>query len=110
MNEKRRHFRIETDLGVWYHTFNQEDISHGRPKSKNVSSGGMFLLLPNDEKIGASMLIKFRIPHCQEKILITGKVVHVEKINAQDFGVGVEFHSIRDEDAKAINDFVAEKQ
>ncbi len=100
--EKREHTRIDNSLNVWYQTFDEDDISFGRIKSENISIGGILLIMSDFEDVGINVILKFKIPGYDEKILTRGKIVWVKKSDSQNYKLGVRFHTIRDKDKQAI--------
>ena len=105
--EKRNFVRIESDFVVWYQTIDEDDVSFGKPKSKNVSAGGIRLEMEDTEKVGSNLRIKFKIPQYPKEIEAKGKVVWVKRIETNKFEIGIEFSNINREDMEAINKFAA---
>ncbi|MBN1897710.1 MAG: PilZ domain-containing protein [Spirochaetes bacterium] len=108
--EKRRFPRAKSSFPVWCQIYFGKEISFDKPKTKDLSASGMLLLMPEESRIGANMILKFKIPQLEEKILVQGRVVRVNKSGSKLFDTGVKFLIIRDKDIKAINQFVITKK
>lgn len=103
--EKRKNKRVKLSFAVWYHTLNNNEISHGMTDGINISKNGMLLEVPDFIEKDTRVLVKFRIPNYYNKILIKGKVVHTEKKEKDLYNTGIQFQSVMEQDKKAINHF-----
>ena len=107
--KKRKYQRAETNFQVWYQTLGERNISHGRPRSKNISENGILLSTSEAVRLGAKVLVKFKIPNYDDVILAEGKIARTDKVNDDIFDIGIEFQSMQDDDAMAIEKYVLEK-
>ncbi len=104
--EKRKFSRIDYTIQVWYQTFDEDDISFGRPQTKNLSAGGVLLSMTDREEVGSSIIMKFKLPDYDERILTRAQIVRVDKVASEDFDIGVKFLNIREKDKEAIQELV----
>ncbi|MBU1076480.1 MAG: PilZ domain-containing protein [Spirochaetes bacterium] len=104
--EKREHPRGESHIQVWYQTFTEDNMTFGLPKSKNISAGGMLLSMSESTDVGTNLIMKFRIPDYEEKILARGKVVRVNRIDKENYDTGIQFLNIREKDCEAIQKLI----
>ena len=103
--DDRKFIRIKSDFNVWYQTIDEEDISFGKPSSKDISAGGILLEMDEPpESVGTPLLIKFNIPDYDKKIQAKGRIVRTRKLESGNFDVGIQFTDISEEDMSAIND------
>ncbi|MBN1897286.1 MAG: PilZ domain-containing protein [Spirochaetes bacterium] len=101
--EKRKYIRLPGDFPVWYQTIQEDDISFGKPPSKNISAGGICLQMEEGEPVGTRIHLKFNIPGYEKKIEAKGKVVWMKRVETGKFELGIEFYEINQEDMDAIN-------
>ena len=106
--EKRQFLRIKSDFCIWYQTIDEDDVSFGRPQTKNISAGGILLEMEEGERVGATIMMKFQLPGYENEINAKGKIVRVTRIEAQRFEIGIEFIEIAPEDMQAINSLADE--
>ena len=102
--DDRKFVRIKSKFNVWYQTIDEEDISFGKPSSKDISAGGILLEMEEPpESVGTLLMIKFDIPDYDKKIQAKGRVVRTKKLESGSFDVGIQFTDISEEDMTAIN-------
>ncbi|MBU1077768.1 MAG: PilZ domain-containing protein [Spirochaetes bacterium] len=106
--EKRKFQRVNSTFEVWYQTLDMEDLSFGKPITKNISGGGLLLILPEIEKVGMAIRLKFRLPLYDEVINIEGKVVRVKRLDVGLYDMGIEFTQIKSKDRDLITAFAME--
>lgn len=100
--EKRKFVRIKSDFCVWYQTIDEDDVSFGRPQSKDISAGGILLEMEDAERVGATIIMKFKIPSNENEINAKGRVVRVHRLEGQKFEIGIEFTEIDPDDMRLI--------
>ena len=103
---ERNYVRVKSDFLVWYQTVDEDDISFGKPASKNVSAGGILLEMEEEERVGSLLKMKFKIPDHDKDILADGKVAWVKRIAIGIYEIGIEFTKITEEDMAAISRLV----
>ncbi len=101
--DSRKFVRINSDFNVWYQTLDEDDMSFGKPLSKNISAGGIQLEMEEPETVGAYLLLKFNVPEYDNKINARGRIVWVKKGESGNYEVGIEFLEISRDDMAAIN-------
>ena len=104
--EQREFVRIKSDFVVWYQTIDEDDFSFGKPLSKDVSAGGILLVMEEGERVGTLLSMKFKIPDYEKEIKAEGRVIRLKKLESGKFDVGIEFLEIAKEDMQAITNLV----
>ncbi len=105
--ENRKFVRVDAKLIIWYQTLEEDEISFGKPLSKNVSAGGILLELDDNLHVNTNLAIKFKIPNHEKDLHIKGKVVWSKKLDSGKTDVGIEFVAITDEDRKIIDEYAS---
>lgn len=86
--------------------------------SRNLSSGGIYLEIPNDPPaVGSKLTLTFEIPGLGKSFSADAEVVHQHSFESMDenftntarHGVGLRFINLRGEDEKLIQKFITGK-
>lgn len=104
--DQRKYLRADTNFKVWCQTFDREEVSYGRLLARNISINGIQLNILRLEDIGTQLLLQFKMPYEEDKIIARGKIVWSDKKNTDHYEIGIEFTDISDKDIKSINRFV----
>ena len=111
MDERRRFVRLDTRLEVAYSV-----LPSGQPKTvttKNISTGGICLVLDEALSVGARLQIEMRLPNLQQPVRFTAEVAWSESYEVigqaehrRAVEVGVRFIDITPADQRAIAQYV----
>lgn len=79
--------------------------------SKNLSEGGIFLVVKQPPRKGTKLILEFTIPDTAAPISVEGEIVSSLPYDpaqgeGSHYGMGVKFTSIKDEDKKTIRAYV----
>ena len=109
--ERRKSMRIDTSLFVRYSLKKKHHIRNGQ--MKDISSGGMRLILNEKFVEGTLLLLEFDLPNTKATIGIKGKVVWSSgKFNERDelgrrlFQTGIQFVNIKSEDNNRLINYI----
>jgi c-di-GMP-binding flagellar brake protein YcgR len=120
-SEKRRHLRIETNDIVQY--LDERGSGQERTlRSKNISAGGILIETRTAHAIGETLRIevslsgfsKYRngllsfLKRPDDSLIVTGKVVRLEKISDGIFFIGLSFTDMSRRDRSAIEKYIHE--
>jgi c-di-GMP-binding flagellar brake protein YcgR len=109
-DERRKFVRLDLNTMVEWEKLDSAEPS-GEFVSKNISSGGICLIVNDTINIGDKLKLKISLPTLK-KINSNGKVVWVEDFEIvgerreKRYEAGIEFFGISDEDREEINKFV----
>lgn len=119
IREERRKFpRLLLSVGVEYKVLN-ESVPPSSPVttySKNISVGGICIILLEEVKIDTVLDLTFLLSDCKEIIKAQGKVVWLREFvigvnqSIRGYEAGVEFTDISEENKIKINEYVMEKR
>lgn len=113
MEERRKFVRLDLNTGVnWRKDDEASDRTiYGKSTTKNISGGGVCLIMDQAVKIGDKLHLEIELP--TKKIIYSeGVVIWVEKFEIiggryeKRYDAGVEFSEITDEDREEIKKFV----
>lgn len=104
--ERRKFQRADLDIQVWYQTQDDDSISFGKPKARNISSGGIQLEMASPEHVNSNILVKLRLPNYDNEITAHGKIVWTKKADQNNFSVGIQFTKIQESDSAVIQNFI----
>ncbi len=112
--ERRRNFRINTELDVLYEVVSNEVIQKRNSMSRNISLGGINLALNEKLVPDTTLRLEFNIPKRPKPIFTQGKIVWVEerleKLRSQKeerfFTTGIKFTQMKPEDEAALYAFI----
>lgn len=106
--EKRKFVRVASRFMVWYQTIDENELSFGKPMSKNISAGGILLEMEEPLKVGTFLSLKFKLPDSPREILVKGKVVRMQRLESGKMDTGIEFSSIEGEDMEMLEKMASE--
>jgi len=96
MTESREHLRVDAKVTISY-----------LGPTKNLSAGGMCVMMDSPLEVGAEPQIEFTLPDDANLIYCTAQVVWSEKARSgQKTEVGLVFMDVSSEDKARIEDFV----
>ncbi len=96
MTESREHLRVDAKVTISY-----------LGPTKNLSAGGMCVMMDSPLEVGAEPQLEFTLPDDQNSISCTAQVVWSEKGHSgQKTEVGLVFMDISSEDKARIEEFV----
>jgi len=110
--EERRKFpRLNLAVDIEYSVLRKEPSSKAEGQSKNLSSGGICLIVYEEVKIGDSLALVINLPEGERPIQAKGMVkwigefiLSADKKNSWD--VGVEFIGINEADREKLSRYV----
>ena len=107
MDERRQFVRLDTRLAVTYRVLPKAPTVSAT--TKDISGGGLCVLLDEPLKIGTAVQIEIALPDRKRPIAFTGEVVWCEQYRVigksqqyQSVMAGVKFVKIRPTDQQAI--------
>ena len=112
MIERRRFPRLPVNMGVDYKALDKKESDSITMDSKNISVGGIRIILLEKTEIGSLLELKFLLPESQKLISATGRVAWVEEFivgdakKARAYEAGIEFINISEEDRNKIGEYV----
>ena len=108
--DKRKFPRLSYDVELKYEALNLSSPKTQKSRVKNISVGGLCIMIFEKVKVGTLLKIEFSLLNEDKPIVAKGKVVWVEKfeiISTEFFSVsyncGIEFVNIRPQDQEIIN-------
>jgi c-di-GMP-binding flagellar brake protein YcgR len=113
--ERRRFPRLPMDTEIEYCILNQVEAEYYTTGSKNISSGGLCIIVIERLECGAVLNLKFSLPDLKKIINARGRVAWVKELRigtkkAGDFyEAGIEFMQINKSDRNKIKDYVVSK-
>lgn len=125
-SERRIYERLDEELTVYYREIEiqyrllskkrsrdiLENSSEKRAVTKNISAGGLLLLMQENLFIGAILELRFKLPGSSEKMIeCLGRIVRIEELPAEDKClVGIMFLDLPTEDRVVINQYVESRK
>lgn len=105
VKEKRRYPRLNINVNVEYSVLETSESVAGN--TKNISAGGICLIVYEDIKPGTILKLQIYLPDNHNPIQATGKVVWRSKVEVVAdkrvrFDTGIEFLDIKDSDRNII--------
>ena len=99
-DDRRRSSRTPIELKVEYKRVNTFFADY----TKNISRGGTFIATERPLPIGTEFIFALGIPHLEEPLRLTGKVIWITKVDdsskANPAGMGIEFQYSSDEERR----------
>jgi len=107
--ERRRYPRLNLNIQVEYSVIRGDEAA--KTQSKNISAGGICLILYEDIQPDSILELKFYLPRDADPIKAIGRVVWRSEIVVADdkrtrFDAGIEFLEISDTDRTKITQHV----
>ncbi len=109
MEEKRKFVRLEINVAVKWKKIPEEALV-GLDVTKNISKGGICLMVDEKLEIGDNLELEIEIPE-KKVVQARVKVIRVRELKLTEEGrkeyeAGVEFFEISDEDREEIEGFI----
>jgi len=111
--EKRAFRRLLFNVEVEYKVVSApEELSALMVHSKNISAGGIRLVILEKLDLGTILALKFFLPDSTKPTCATGRVVWTEEYtigtldSSKAYDAGIEFVSIKQEDRARIHNYV----
>lgn len=108
LDQRRKRKRIQISFFVDYVELGQDNqleaSTHGRGRTKDISEGGLCLILPGELVLGAQYQLKIYIPELEEKTVdVCAEVCRIEKDNFSDsYFTGFKFKDIGEKQKDCI--------
>ena len=105
--ERRRQFRINTTMSVQYRGIKQADDSVVTAISRDISTGGVRLLVNEFISVFTRLVLDIAVPSTPKPVRAVSKVAWIRKRPyGEQYEVGAQFMDISKEDKKDVSDFV----
>jgi uncharacterized protein (TIGR02266 family) len=104
--DARAHRRLQLELEVNL----QSDSNFYIGLTENLSNGGIFVATHLVQPIGTAVALTLRLPNRKTPLTLAGRVRWVREFSdllEVPPGMGIEFESISDTDARSIREFLA---
>jgi c-di-GMP-binding flagellar brake protein YcgR len=107
--EKRKFPRLSFDVELQYQVLNSPSPQTPRSRVKNISAGGLCIIMLEKVKIRTPLKLEFSFPNKDKPIVAKGRVMWVEKLTIistesyVSYDCGVEFVDISPQDVESIN-------
>ena len=112
---KRRYPRLPLNTEIVYRVLDQAEAELYTTGSKDISSGGLCIIVIEKLEPGAVLNLRFSLPELNKIVNAKGKVIWVKELRigkkkAGDFyEAGIEFMEIDQEERERIKDYVSSK-
>jgi c-di-GMP-binding flagellar brake protein YcgR len=110
--ERRKFPRLRLNVNVQYEILKVSALRTEETGSKNISAGGISLVVPKKVNIGDLLRLKLSLPGEVSFIVIKGKVIWVEEFSVtpasiyKAYDCGIEFVDVSAEDQKSISRYL----
>ena len=112
--ERRKSLRIDTAIDVLYEIISGKKVQRLTSMSRNISLGGLNLVLNEKLFPGTALQLQLNIPDNPKAILTQGEVVWVREIaekfinqkRQRAFATGIKFTKLSQNDEAVINNFI----
>ena len=107
--EKRKFPRLPLTVKVKYEVLKVSPLREEENQSKNVSAGGICLVLREKINIGALLRLKLSLQGEVNFIIVKGKVVWVEEFSVNDYKAydcGIEFVDVGPQNQEDISRYL----
>jgi c-di-GMP-binding flagellar brake protein YcgR len=107
--EKRKFPRLPLNVNVQYEILKVSALRAEETGSKNISAGGICLVVPKKVNIGDLLRLRLSLPGEVNFIMVKGKVIWVEEFSVtpasyhKAYDCGIEFVDVSAEDQKNIS-------
>ncbi|MFH0790852.1 MAG: PilZ domain-containing protein [Candidatus Omnitrophota bacterium] len=112
MLERRNFPRLNFRVDFKYNILNKTRFKDEPAETKNLSEGGICIILLKKVDIGDKLNLKFYLPETNTAIKTTGRVVWTQEFTigtidtSTAYDVGIEFTDISQEDRHKINQYI----
>ncbi|MDP2939065.1 MAG: PilZ domain-containing protein [Candidatus Omnitrophota bacterium] len=108
--ERRKFVRLDISCNVNYKILDEKPIIQDKSQTKNISAGGICLIVDEELKPGTSLDLDFELPDKKTPIKAKGMVVWIKPFKIaseqQHFDSGIEFTQISPTERKRIDQYV----
>lgn len=116
--EERRKFpRLLLNVGVEYTILDEADSSSAETYIKNISAGGLCIILLEPLCVGARLNLRFLLPELNNEIKTECRIVWSREFiigegqsQTKGYEAGIEFINISSEERNTINKYVSNRQ
>jgi c-di-GMP-binding flagellar brake protein YcgR len=114
--ERRRFYRLKATVAVEYIPFHQKIKIPYVTAGKNISQGGLCVILFDKVDIGQIFDLAFTLPDGREPIKARGRIAWLSNLQmetgecAEAYEAGIEFITISPDDLKKLTRFLARKK
>ena len=105
MMDKRKFQRLPLNVNVKCELLHASTRMAEEIRAKNISAGGICLVVLEKVNIGSLLTLKLTLPHEIRSIIVKGKVVWVEEFSVNDYKAydcGIEFIDVDPQDKKTL--------
>lgn len=102
--EMRANTRIRSRIAVSYQIINADGSMQPSFKTiaRDISSTGIFIVIKKPLELNAKLKFEFRLPRITNTIEIISHVVRIEELANDEFGIGILFDEIKNENQAEI--------
>ncbi|MBU1044226.1 MAG: PilT/PilU family type 4a pilus ATPase [Candidatus Omnitrophica bacterium] len=102
--EMRANTRIRSRVSVNYQIINPDGSAQvsAKTSARDISSNGIFIVLKKPVELNTKMKFEFRLPKISNLIEIIAHVVRIEEVVNNEFGIGLSFDEIKNENQEEI--------
>ncbi len=114
-SERRKYPRLSINVEVEYTLLKRASLQLKSAQSKNISAGGICIILLEKLEVGTPLEFKFSLPGYDRIIKCEGRIAWLQEFligennSISGYNAGVEFSNISEEDRNKINEYVAGK-
>jgi c-di-GMP-binding flagellar brake protein YcgR len=112
-SDKRKFPRLSYDVELKYEVLNLSSPTTQKSRVKNISVGGLCIMIFEKVKVGTLLKIEFSLLPKDKTIVAKGRVVWVEELEiistdffSASYDCGIEFVDISPQDQESINHHV----
>ena len=109
--ERRRFPRLNVSVDIEYSILKKESLHGNESITKNISAGGICLIVYEDVKVGSLLDLKINISEINYSINVKGKVIWSSSFSIGSdqrdrYDLGIEFTDINETDRQKISQYV----
>lgn len=110
--EKRKFPRLPFNVNVKCEVLNVSTRMAEEIRAKNISAGGICLVVLEKVNIGTLLKLKLSLPHEVRSIIVQGKVIWVEEFSVthtseyKAYDCGIEFVDVGSQDQKNLSRYL----
>ena len=111
LEERRKFPRLNLAVDINYSLLQKEPSLEVEVQSKNISAGGICLIVYEKLKIGDSLVLVINLPDGEHPIQVKGIIKWIGEFilsadNKNSWDVGVEFKGIKEADREKLSKYV----
>jgi len=105
--ERRQQPRVNTTMSVQYRGIRQADDSVVNAISRDISNGGVRLLVNEFISVFTRLVLEIALPSVPKPVRVVSKVTWIRKRPyGEQYEVGAQFMDMSEEDKRGVFDFV----